>query len=191
MESILLIFIEKYSYVSVFLLILIENIFPPIPSEIVLTFSGYIVSKYRLNIFLMIVSSTLGSIIGSEILYYLGKRINLEQLKMILKKFHFKIDKIDMSYHWFEKYGIFTVFICRFIPLIRSLISIPAGISKMNHIIFIIYTSLGSLIWNSVLTLFGYIFENNYHSIEVYLKQYTFIIILLLIIFVISIKKKK
>lgn len=185
--------ILKFSYFGVFLLICLENLFPPIPSEIILTFAGYLTIQYDSNINLMILSSTLGSWIGAEILYYLGYTLQPLKFEKFLIKMKFDLNYIEKTNIWFYRYGVFTVFVCRFIPIIRSLISIPAGMTKMKHLPFMIFTLLGSLIWNSILIYIGRLLGKNYELIAIIMDQYSIFVIILLIVIlsIVIIKKRK
>lgn len=184
MQDLILNIMNSYGYLGVFFLIALENIFPPIPSEVILLFGGFMVTYTKLNIITMIIVSTLASNIGSFVLYLIGKYINIK--KMVTSKF-FKLMKIknkdmDLAITWFNNKGSLTVLFCRFIPLIRSLISIPAGISKMPIIKFFTYTTIGSLIWNTVLIILGYVLGENYKSVLKILDTYSYIVILVLVI---------
>ena len=173
-------------------MICLENLFPPIPSEIILTFAGYLTIQYDSNIFLMIFSSTFGSWIGAEILYYLGHTLQPLKFEKFLNKMRFELKYIDKTNEWFHTYGSFTVFICRFIPIIRSLISIPAGMTKMKHLSFTLYTILGSLIWNSILIYIGRTLGKNYELIANMMDQYSiFVILIIIVLLIIYILKKR
>ena len=142
MQEIVLNIIGQFGYVGVFLLIAIENIFPPIPSEVILLFGGFMTTYTKLNILGMVIASTLGSVLGAIILYYIGKIFNKDRLKKIIsgklgKILRLKNNDIDKADTWFDTKGQKTVFFCRFIPLIRSLISIPAGMSEMPLLKFL------------------------------------------------------
>ena len=144
MQEIILSIMNVYGYLGVFLLIMIENVFPPIPSEVILLFGGFMTTYSKLSIVGMIVASTLGSLFGAIILYYIGKIFNKDRLKKIIsgklgKILRLKASDIDKADSWFDNKGNKTVFFCRFVPLIRSLISIPAGMSEMPILKFIIY----------------------------------------------------
>ncbi|MCH6266926.1 MULTISPECIES: DedA family protein [Neobacillus] len=162
-------FIESYGYIGVFLLIALENIFPPIPSEVILTFGGYMTLDTSLNVTGVIIASTLGSVFGAVILYRLGNFLDVERFDRIIKRYgkllRLKKEDLYRANAWFNKYGIWTVFLCRFIPLIRSLISIPAGMANMNFSLFLIFTTIGTLIWNTVLIHLGASLGENWELI--------------------------
>lgn len=201
MQNFIIEFMNSFGYFGVFLLIAIENIFPPIPSEVILLFGGFMTTYTKLNIIFMIISSTLGSLIGAIVLYYIGKIFNKERLKKIIsgkigKILRLKNSDIDKADRWFDTKGNKTVFFCRFIPIVRSLISIPAGMSEMPIIKFLIYTIFGSLIWNTVLIITGKMVGNNWTKILTIFDTYSHIVLIIfIIIFIILItifyKKRK
>ena len=150
---------EQFGYIGVFFLIMLENLFPPIPSEVILTFGGFMTTQTDLTVFGVIVASTLGSVAGAIILYGIGAIVGIERIERFVDKWGKFLRLTSKDVHkantWFEKYEVWTVFFCRFIPLIRSLISLPAGMAKMKFWIFLLLTTLGTLIWNMVLVNIG------------------------------------
>ena len=203
MEQIIINIMEQVGYLGVFFLIAIENIFPPIPSEVILVFGGFMTTYTTLNIPIMILAATLGSLLGAIVLYYIGKIFNKERLKKIIsgkigKVLRLKASDIEKADKWFDTKGNKTVFFCRFIPIVRSLISIPAGMSEMPMQKFLLYTISGSLIWNTVLIIVGSIVGDKWETIVGYLDNFSnIILIILVIIFVVAlyywfvIRKKK
>lgn len=193
MQEFILSFMEQFGYLGVFLLITIENIFPPIPSEVVLLFGGFMTTYTQLNVVVMIIAATLGSLVGAIVLYYIGKILNKERLKKIVsgkigKILRIKMEDIDKADEWFDKKGNKTVFFCRFIPIVRSLISIPAGMSEMPMLKFLIYTIAGSAIWNTVLIVIGNKVGENWVNILNIFEQYSNItLIVLVVIFVVGV----
>ena len=187
MQEFIINIMNSYGYIGVFLLILIENIFPPIPSELILLFGGFMTTYTKLNIIVMIISATLGSLIGALLLYKIGTIFDKEKLKILIsgklgKVLNLKNSDIDNANKWFTDEGQKTVFFCRFIPLIRSIISIPAGMNKMKISKFITYTLLGSVIWNLVLIMLGHIVGRNWKAILKIFKLYSRFALLLLFI---------
>lgn len=171
MQEIMINIINDFGYIGIFLLITLENVFPPIPSEIILTFGGFAVTSTNLTFLGVVLAATLGSILGAIILYYIGQLLTQEKLEKILdgklgRFLGFKKSDVKKAIDWFNNRGAISVLIARFIPVIRSLISIPAGISQMNFWIFIFYTSIGSLIWNVVLIYLGFLFGDNWQAIS-------------------------
>ena len=195
MQEFIINIMNSYGYIGVFLLILLENIFPPIPSELILLFGGFMTTYTKLNIIGMIISSTLGSLIGALLLYKIGTIFSKEKLKILIsgklgRVLKLKNSDIDNANKWFTNEGKKTVFFGRFIPLIRSIISIPAGINKMNISKFITYTLLGSAIWNLVLIILGHIVGRNWKAILKIFKLYSrFSLLLLFILLIILITK--
>lgn len=187
MQEFIFMMVEKFGYLGVFLLIAIENIFPPIPSEVILLFGGFATTQTKLMVFPMIISSTLGSVAGALVLYYVGRILNKDRLRVIVsgklgRMLRLKSKDIDKADKWFDDKGNKTVFICRFIPIVRSLISIPAGMNKMNFWKFLIYTVAGTVIWNTVLIVCGNRVGENWISIANMIDQYSNIILILLIV---------
>ena len=168
---------EQFGYLGVAFLIMIENLFPPIPSEVILTFGGFMTTTTELNIPLMIVAATIGAVVGAAILYGLGTLLDVERLDKIVDKYgnvlritHADIHKADS---WFDRYGFWTVFFCRFVPLIRSLISLPAGMANMNFGLFLLFTTVGTVIWNTVLIYLGAAVGSQWETIVHYMDIYS------------------
>ncbi|MES9682668.1 alkaline phosphatase [Bacillus sp. AFS001701] len=191
---------DTFGYLGIFLLIALENIFPPIPSEVILTFGGFMTTESSLSKIGVIFFSTLGSVIGAIILFWIGTLLDIKTLEKIVERWgHFlRLTKKDVhkADEWFSKYGVWTVFFCRLIPLIRSLISIPAGMARMNFWIFLLFTTLGSLIWNTILVLVGASVGASWEKIVEYMDVYSNIIygilaIGLVIFIFLFIKKRK
>lgn len=187
MQEFIISLMGQFGYFGVFFLIALENVFPPIPSEVILLFGGFMTTYTSLNIALMVVASTLGSLLGAIVLYYIGKILNKERLKKIVsgkvgKVLRLKEKDIDMADQWFDIKGNKTVFFCRFIPIVRSLISIPAGMSEMPMAKFLLYTTVGSAIWNTVLIVIGNRVGENWESILGVFDQYSHIVLILLIL---------
>ena len=145
----------------------------------------------------MIIFATLGSLLGGILLYYLASLLNKNTLiKLInskaLRFLNLKEKDIDLSFNWFNKTGNISVLICRCIPILRSLISLPAGIFKMSFIKFLLYTIIGSLVWNSVIIVIGYVVGDNFLVINEVLKKYSYLFVALItIIGVIVIFRKR
>ena len=181
---------NKYGYFGILFLIAIENIFPPIPSEVILTLSGFMTIKSNLSLIGVIIYSTLGSLFGAIILYFVGLIFNKDMLinisnTKIGKILNIKEENILNSYNKFNENGNITVLYSRFIPIIRSLISIPAGMNKMNFNIFLVYTFIGSLIWNIVLIGLGRLVGENYMLVANIFSKYSNLILFIIILFII------
>ncbi len=168
---------EEFGYIGVFLMMALENIFPPIPSEIILPFGGFLTTTNDLAVLGVIIAATVGSVLGAIILFGIGLLLDVEQLEKIIDRFGhiLRIKKTDVKRAdaWFDKYGYWTVFICRMIPLVRSLISIPAGMSNMNFFKFVILTITGTLIWNTILILIGMQLGESWTDILSFMELYS------------------
>ncbi|MFP3388222.1 DedA family protein [Brevibacillus sp. SIMBA_040] len=173
-------FIEQYSYLGIFLMMALENIFPPIPSEVILTFGGFITTQSSLTITGVVLSATAGAVIGAILLYGIGYYVDINKIEKIVERWgHFlRIKKADIhkANRWFEKYGYWTILICRMIPLVRSLISIPAGMTKMNIWLFLLFSTIGTFIWNIALVWLGAILGHSWEDILYYMDVYSTIV---------------
>jgi membrane protein DedA with SNARE-associated domain len=177
MENWLIEIIDKFGYAGIFLLIALENIFPPIPSEVILTFGGFVTTTSGLSITGVVIAATLGSVIGAMALYGLGLLLDVERMEKIVDKWGHILRLTKEDIHkadaWFDKYGYWSVFFCRFVPLIRSLISIPAGMSNMKFLPFLIFTTAGTFIWNIVLVNLGAQVGESWEEIVGYMDVYS------------------
>lgn len=181
---------NDWGYLGVFLLIAVENIFPPIPSEVILLFGGALTAAAlggKLGIFWMIVAATLGSVAGAIALYYIGKILKTKRLKKLVsgrlgKILRLKPADIDKADKWFDEKGNVTVFFCRCVPLLRSLISVPAGMSEMPMVKFLLYTTVGSAIWNTILVILGYNLGQNWESIMGFFDQFSNIVVIICVV---------
>ena len=169
---------DSFGYAGIFFLILIENLFPPIPSEVILTFGGFMTTYTALKVPGVIAASTAGSLLGAVFLYFVGRLIPAQKLRALLegtlgKRLHFQTEDVDDANGWFDRKGKSTVFFCRFVPIIRSLISIPAGISRMSMMSFLVLTFAGSLGWNTVLVTAGAVAGASWEKVIRVMNQYS------------------
>jgi membrane protein DedA with SNARE-associated domain len=164
-------FINQTGYITVFICMVMESMVFPIPSEAVMPFAGFLVATHRFTFAGAIAVSTVASIIGSLISYYLGYWGG----KPVVKNFgrYLLLDEEELAWteRFFGKYGQATIFISRFIPVVRHLISIPAGMGRMNVWKFSVYTILGAGLWNSFLTVMGYYLKQNWEEVMKYSHQ--------------------
>lgn len=191
---------NHYGYIGIILLIAIENIFPPIPSEVILTFGGFMTTYTSLTVWGVILAATAGSLLGAIALYGVGRFLSPERLGDILdgklgQVLHFKREDVFKACEWFNKKGKSTVLFCRCIPVVRSLISIPAGMSKMKLGIFFLMTAFGSLAWNILLVYLGVTAGASWEKIVSGTDVYTKVtVVVLAVIFIVGaflfIKKK-
>ncbi|EAD5679701.1 TPA: DedA family protein [Listeria innocua] len=180
METWITSIMADFGYIGIFLLIMIENLFPPIPSEIILTFGGFMTTVSSLNVVMVIIVATLGSVVGAILLYKVASYFGKERLTHIVLKYgrvlRLKESDIERAESFFLKYGSWAVFLCRMIPLIRSLISIPAGMTKMKMSRFLILTTAGSLLWNTVLIGLGALLGESWGEIVVFMDSFSTVI---------------
>lgn len=171
-------------YLGIFFLMMIESSFIPFPSEIVLVPAGYLASKGDMDISLILLASLLGSIAGALINYYGALYVGRKFLLRYGKYFFISEETLYKMESFFKTHGAISTFTGRLIPGIRQLISIPAGLSRMNLKVFIFYTSLGALIWSIILVVLGYVIGQNQELIKEYLHQ--IVIITLIIVAIIA-----
>jgi membrane protein DedA with SNARE-associated domain len=191
MQQFIIDIMNQFGYFGILFLIALENLFPPIPSEVILTFGGFMTISTKMTVLGVIIVSTIGSVLGALILYGVGRLLTRERLLALVdgkigRMLRFKKEDVIKSEEWFSKRGKTTVFFCRFIPIIRSLISIPAGMTKMNMGIFLILTTIGTAIWNTVLVSLGAAFGASWEKIANIIDTYSHItLIVLCIVFVV------
>ncbi|MGO1060653.1 DedA family protein [Planococcus sp. FY231025] len=177
---------SDYGYFGIFLLIMLENVFPPIPSEVILTVGGFMTTTTTMTIPGVILASTAGSLSGAVVLYGIGLLLDVERLEKIVDKYGrlLRVKKADIhrADAWFDRFGIWTVFFGRLIPLVRSLISIPAGMSNMKFWLFLTFTTLGTLLWNTVLVYVGEAVGDNREAILEQLDVYSNIVYALIVL---------
>ncbi|EHG0682475.1 DedA family protein [Listeria monocytogenes] len=189
METWITSIMADFGYIGIFVLIMVENLFPPIPSEIILTFGGFMTTVISLNVVMVIIVATLGSVVGAILLYKVASYFGKERLTKIVLKYgrilRLKESDIERAENFFLKYGSWAVFLCRMIPLIRSLISIPAGMTKMKMSKFLILTTAGSLLWNTVLIGLGAMLGESWSEIVVFMDSFSTIIYSIIAILVV------
>lgn len=176
---------NSYGYLGVFFLIFVENIFPPIPSEVVLLFGGALTTYTALTPPMVILFATIGSLAGAIVLYLLGRILKAERIKKLFsgkfgKILRLKPEHVDKATNWFVRYEKKAVLICRCVPIVRSLISIPAGISEMNFSLFLLLTTIGSVVWNTVLVFIGVFLGDKWDVALPYFDKYSHLILALI-----------
>lgn len=163
--------------------IFLENVFPPIPSEVILPLAGFTAAQGRYSIVEAVLWATLGSVTGALLLYGIGAALGLDRLKVIAHKMPLvDVADIDKTDAWFSKHGPKAVFFGRFVPGIRSLISIPAGIDRMPVAKFVGYTTAGSLIWNTLFVWLGFQLGDRYHLVEQYMDPISKVVYVLIVL---------
>jgi membrane protein DedA with SNARE-associated domain len=175
-------FIAKTGYLGIFFLMMIESALIPMPSEVTMSFSGFLVTSGQLNLWLIVIVGTLGNLVGSLIAYFLGAWGQETVVRVLIKKYGKYIfvseHEFDRSEKWFRKHGEIIVFVSRLLPAVRTYISLPAGIAKMNLVKFSLYTLLGSFLWSFILTYIGVILGKNWVKLGAFFHLFDIIIVL-------------
>lgn len=165
--------IEGFSYAGIAFLMFVENVFPPIPSELIMPLAGFVSSRGELSFIGIAVAGTLGSVLGALPLYSLGRAAKEERLRSWLDRHGHWLgtsgEDLTKAQRWFARHGGKTVLLCRVIPGVRSFISIPAGIARMNLPLFLLYTALGSAVWTTALAYAGLRLGDRYEQVERYI----------------------
>jgi len=177
--------IDSFGYVGVALAIFLESFIAPIPSQIILPFSGFVASQGTLNIVLVVLVASLGAYLGTLPFYLIGLW-GEEYIEKFLNKYGKYLflyqEDLDKGYESFEKYGYGIVFFGRFLPIVRSVISFPAGAAKMKFGLFSLFTFAGILVYVSILCVAGYLMGESWHIVALYIEEYERIAIALLVI---------
>jgi membrane protein DedA with SNARE-associated domain len=163
-----------------------DNLFPPIPSEIILPLAGFAASQGTFSLAGALIATTLGSVIGAVILYGLGRGFGRERAAWVFAKVPLlKVSDLEKTEAWFAKHGAKAVFFGRMVPIFRSLISLPAGVERMNFALFFMLTTAGSLLWNSIFVISGYKLGENWDKVEPYADTFQkFVIMAVLVVIV-------
>lgn len=173
--------IEALGYPGLTILVALENVFPPIPSEVILPLAGFLTGQGRFSFPLVLAAATLGSLIGALILYGIGAAIGQKRVHWLFERFgRFALltpADLTRAEDWFARYGAIAVLSGRLVPIVRSLVSIPAGYQRMPLLQFILLTILGSLIWNGALVSLGWALGENWHAVEEYVGWLQYVVI--------------
>ncbi len=187
--------ISNSGYLGIFFLMVAESALIPIPSEVIMPFSGYLVSTGKFNIIFVILAGSIGNLIGSWIAYFVGSCLGREFILRYGKYVLLKKSHLELTESYFTKYGDRSTFISRLLPAVRTYISLPAGIANMNLKKFSIYTIAGSLIWNTMLTYVGIKLGSEWTNIRQYSSYIDAAVvvgaIIVIIIFVKKYRKEK
>ncbi|MGC4901805.1 DedA family protein [Micromonospora echinospora] len=169
--------IDSLGAVGVAFLVALESIIPPIPSEIVLAMAGYLAAEGRFNLALIVVAATVGSLIGALVLYWLGAALGEERLKRWLDHIPLvELEDLEKADRWFERHGRWAVLIGRVVPVVRSLVSIPAGANRMPLGEFVLLTTLGSGVWNALIVGAGYVLGSRWEDVDRYSQWFNYAI---------------
>lgn len=188
---------ETMGYPGIALLMFLENVFPPIPSELIMPAAGFAAAGDRLTLWGVIFSGVLGSVLGQLPLYYLGRGLGLRRTKRLADRhgrwLMVSSESIARADAWFHRHGELAVFLCRIVPGIRSYISIPAGIAHMNLFKFLLWTLLGTAIWTTTLAVLGLMLGRNYERVSQFLGPIstTLVIVLIAAVIVWVVRRRK
>ena len=179
-------FISTLGYFGIFVLMTLESALVPIPSEVTMPFAGSLVASGQFNFWIVVLFGTIGNLVGSLLAYFLGvwgeesvvRKMLVKYGKCILISEH----EYDRSEQWFRKHGEIIVFVSRILPVVRTFISLPAGVAKMNLTRFIVYTSVGSCIWSYMLTKIGVVLGSNWQSLEGYFHKFDNVLVTIFLV---------
>jgi membrane protein DedA with SNARE-associated domain len=176
---------ESLGVVGAALLVAIESIFPPIPSELILPLAGFTASRGSFDLLSVIIATTIGSGVGALVLYYLGYWVGVERLMRLADRIPLmSANDVHRAMAWFHRYGAVAVFTGRFIPIVRSLISIPAGVDRMRLWLFLLLTTIGSGIWNTLFIVLGFTLGENWAVVKTVASQYSLGVLVVAIVVV-------
>ena len=165
--------ITDLGYAGIVFLMFLENVFPPIPSELIMPMAGFAAARGDLNVWGVIAAGIVGTILGTLPWYIAGALLGIDRIKALAARFGRVMtitpDEVDQAVGWFDRYGYVAVFIGRLIPAIRTIISAPAGVARMPMLPFLVWTSIGTGLWVGLLTFAGYVLEAEFHRIEGYI----------------------
>lgn len=177
--------IESLGYLGLAFLMLIENVFPPIPSELVMPLAGFLSAQGKLSLWGVVLAGSLGSLLGAIFWFYIGKTVGRDRLMAFSSRYGRWVaiapSDIERAEDWFDRHGKAAVFIGRLIPGVRSLISVPAGMANMNFFGFVFYSALGTVLWTGFLTGAGFILKSQYQKVEAWLNPVSWVVIIVLL----------
>lgn len=178
--------IETLGYPGIVLVMALENVFPPIPSELVMPLAGFMANEGTFSLLGVIIAGMIGSVLGALILYYFGAWANELVIRRFLRRWgryaFVSESDLDVSLSYFHRHGEAVIFFGRLIPLVRSLISIPAGMDRMPMGKFLFYTVLGTTIWSAILSYAGWVLKENYEAVAGYVERYQSVVIGLILV---------
>lgn len=184
--------IDSLGALGVAVLVALESIIPPIPSEIVLAMAGYLSSQGRFNVVLIVLAATAGSLVGALVLYWLGAALGEERLKRWLD--HIPLvdrDDLEQADRWFERHGRWAVLIGRVVPVVRSLVSVPAGANRLPLGEFVLLTTLGSGVWNALIVGLGFALGTQWQQVDKYSSWFNYAIFAVFAVMIVSWAAKK
>lgn len=177
---------SSLGYVGIGLLMFLENLFPPIPSELIMPLAGFTAAQGKMQLFPAIAAGVIGTVLGAFPWYYLGKVVSEERIKGWADRYGKWLGisgaDIDKANRWFDRHGKKAVLLCRMVPGVRTLISLPAGINAMPMLPFLLFSTIGTILWVTLLTMTGYFLGNNYELVDKYLAPVSKIVAVTLVI---------
>ncbi len=187
---------HSLGYVGIGMLMFLENLFPPIPSELIMPLAGFTVAQGKMDFGLAVLAGVVGTMLGALPWYYAGKVLGEKRLRRLADNYgkwlSLSAKDIDKANYWFNKHGAKAVLLCRLVPGVRTVISLPAGISQMEIAPFLIYSSIGTTLWIIILTALGYFLGNNYSLVDDYLGPVSKIVLIGLVgVFVVWVLNRK
>ncbi|MBW4472054.1 MAG: DedA family protein [Stenomitos rutilans HA7619-LM2] len=177
-------------YLGIGLLMFLENLFPPIPSELIMPLAGFTIAQGKMSFIPAVLAGIVGTMVGALPWYYAGKLVGERRLRRLADRYGkwltLSSKDIDKANRWFNRHGAKTVLLCRLVPGVRTLISLPAGINQMPIGLFLLYSTIGTALWVSLLTALGYFLGSNYSLVELYLAPVSKVVLLGLVVAVIG-----
>jgi membrane protein DedA with SNARE-associated domain len=178
--------VERTGYFGIALLMFAENVFPPIPSELIMPLGGYVATKGELNVIVVVLAGSFGSLLGAMFWYYIGRMVGADRLKRWASRhgrwLALSPHEIDAARNWFQRHGWAAVFFGRMVPGIRTLISVPAGMAEMKLLPFLLYSAAGTILFTVLLTGAGFLLENNFELIGKYMNPVSNVVVIGLIL---------
>jgi membrane protein DedA with SNARE-associated domain len=173
--------IEAFGYPGLAVVLALESVFPPIPSEAVLPLAGFLVGQGRMGFVGAVIAATVGAVVGALILYWLGAALGERRVRALVERhgrwLFLSTEDLDRAQDWFDRHGGAAVFIGRLAPLVRSLVSVPAGVARMPLPAFVAYTALGSALWNTVLIGAGWALGESWGVVQQYQKLFGYAVL--------------
>jgi membrane protein DedA with SNARE-associated domain len=177
---------ESTGYFGIAFLMFVENVFPPIPSELIMPLAGYMASQGQQSFLGVVIAGTAGSVLGALPLYYAGHLLGAERLRLFADQhgrwLTLSPEDLDRAKNWFDRRGVVAVLVCRLMPALRSLISIPAGIAAMNLAPFLAFTTAGAAAWTALLAYAGYVLGANFEDVGKYLNPVSYVVLAIIVL---------
>ena len=178
--------VETLGYAGVAALIALENLFPPLPSELILPLAGFETGRGHFNYLVMVAAATVGSVVGAVTLYYVAQAVGEHRIRALIRRYgrwlQVTEDDLDRADDWFDRHGNLAVLVCRCVPLVRSVVSLPAGLRRMPMSQFLLYTAIGSAVWNAALIGAGWALGDNWEVVGQYVGYFQYVVIAVVVV---------